>query len=246
MNKFPLAIVLLLFSCAGKDQLVKLKSENDSLRSELANSQEMLFTFKEVGSLIDSIDANRNDLRVNIVEGTPYFSYTERLKEINQYVTLSEKKIKELESNLSVTYAQSEAYQMLVSALKDELTIAIDEIQSMEKRVDLALKGNKDINQTVKLQQVSLEDFQLQLDAKYEEVKLFELQIQGLTEKLQITEADAFFAQAQALELAAKRTHLAPHKKKETYKQALELYNKALKAGHPQAQARITDLKKRI
>jgi hypothetical protein len=84
------------------------------------------------------------------------------------------------------------------------------------------------------------------LDAKYEEVKLFEVRIQELTSKLQITEADAMFAQAQALELAAKRTRLAPRKKRETYNQALDLYTKALQAGHPQAQVKINDLKKRV
>jgi chromosome segregation ATPase len=239
-------VVLLTTACTSKDQLTRIKSENDSLRKELATSQEMLFTFKEVGSLIDSIDQSRNALRVNIVEGTPYFSYTERLQEINSYIKSSEKKISNLESTLKEYSNQSEAYEMLVAALKDELTIAIEDMRRMEDRVSKAVKDNKDVNQIVKLQRTNLEDFQLQLDAKYEEVKLFEVRIQELTSKLQITEADAMFAQAQALELAAKRTRLAPRKKRETYNQALDLYTKALQAGHPQAQVKINDLKKRV
>jgi hypothetical protein len=116
----------------------------------------------------------------------------------------------------------------------------------MEARVNKVLKENKNLNQTVKIQQGNLEDFQLQLDAKYHEVKLFELQIQELTDKLQITEANAYFAQAQALELAARKTRLAPNKKRETYREALDLYSKAKVAGHPEAQARITELEKRL
>lgn len=246
MKRQILIVLLLSVGCTSKDQLSKLQDENDSLRNALSTSQEMLFTFKEVGSLIDSIDQSRNALRVNIVEGTPYFSYTERLKEINSYIQSSEKKISNLESTLKEYSSQSEAYEMLVAALKDELTIAIEDMRRMEDRVSKAVKDNKDVNQIVKLQRTNLEDFQLQLDAKYEEVKLFEVRIQELTTKLQITEADAMFAQAQALELAAKRTRLAPRKKKETYNQALELYKKALQAGHPDAQAKINDLKKRV
>jgi chromosome segregation ATPase len=241
----PIAF-LAVFGCVPKEKVTQLQAENDSLRKELETSQLMLFSFKEVGSLIDSIDENRNALRVNIIEGTPYFSYTERLEEINSYVKRSEQKIDELENNLRTSHNETDAYQMMIVALKDELSISVDEIRAMEARVNKVLKENKNLNQTVKIQQGNLEDFQLQLDAKYHEVKLFELQIQELTDKLQITEANAYFAQAQALELAARKTRLAPNKKRETYREALDLYSKAKVAGHPEAQARITELEKRL
>lgn len=247
MNRLFVPIAFLaVFGCAPKEQVTQLQAENDSLRKELETSQQMLFTFKEVGSLIDSIDENRNALRVNIIEGTPYFSYTERLEEINNYVKRSEQKINALENSLSASKNETEAYQMMIAALKDELSISVDEIRTMEARVNKVLKENKNLNQTVKVQQGNLEDFQLQLDAKYQEVKLFELQIQELTNKLEITEANAYFAQAQALELAARRTRLAPNKKRETYREALDLYTKAKAAGHPEAQARIAELEKRL
>lgn len=183
-----------------------------------------------------------------MVEGTPYYNYTARLHEINSYVKRTELKINELEKSFRDSNQESEAYQMMIAALKDELSISMDEIATLEKRVSSTMKENKDLYQTVKLQKVSLEDFQFQLDAKYEEVKLFELQIQELTRKLQITEATAYYTQAQALELAAKRTKLAPRKKKETYQEALELYKKALAAGHPEveAKAKIKALEKKI
>lgn len=243
---FILIAFLAMVGCTPKEKVTQLQAENDSLRKELETSQQMLFTFKEVGSLIDSIDENRNALRVNIIEGTPYFSYTERLEEINNYVKRSEQKINELENSLSSSKNETEAYQMMIAALKDELSISVDEIRAMEARVNKVLKENKNLNQTVKVQQGNLADFQFQLDAKYQEVKLFELQIQELTNKLEITEANAYFAQAQALELAARRTRLAPNKKRETYREALDLYTKAKAAGHPEAQTRITELEKRL
>ena len=83
------------------------------------------------------------------------------------------------------------------------------------------------------------------MDTKYEEVKAFEIQIKELTDKLEISEANANFAQGQALEKAARKTKLAPNKKRNTYKQALEFYRKAHAAGHPEAAARIKELEKK-
>jgi chromosome segregation ATPase len=223
-----------------------LKAENDSLRKELSNSQEMLFAFKDIGALIDSIDDTRKALRVNVIEGTTVSSYTERLSDINHYVKKSEEKITNLESRIRTYHSQSEAYQLLIATLKDELTIVINELNTMEDRVNKVLTQNSSSEKKLKIQQLNLEDFQLQLDAKYQEVQLFEIQIQQLTEKLQISEADALFAQAQALELAARRTRLAPQKKKETFRQALELYQKASQAGNPLADAKIKEIKKRV
>lgn len=241
-----LAFLILLSGCASKDSLTKLREENDSLKRELSNSQEMLFAFKEVGSLIDSIDDTRKALRVNVIEGTTVSNYTARLSEINHYVKKSGERINNLEARIRTYKSQSEAYQMLIATLKDELTIVINELNLMEDRVNKVIAQNTDGNQKLKLQQLNLEDFQLQLDAKYEEVKAFEIQIKELTEKLQITEADALFAQAQALELAARRTKLAPIKKRDTFRQALELYEKASEAGNPLAAAKIKEIKKRV
>ena len=61
-----------------------------------------------------------------------------------------------------------------------------------------------------------------------------------------VNEADQYFARAQAIELAANRTKLAPRKKKETFKEAIELYKKALSLGKAEAQAKISELEKRI
>ena len=239
------AAILCFVSCTSEEKVKQLQAQNDSLRSELMASQNMLFTFKDVTSLIDSIDISRNELRVNIVEGYPYNDYTERLREINDYIKRSEEKISTLEKKLKASNHESGAYEMMVVALKDELSIARDEIGALETRVTQIMKDNTDLNKTVKFQQASLEDAQLQLDVKFEEVKAFEVQIKELTDKLEISEANANFAQGQALEQAARKTKLAPKKKRNTYKQALEFYHKAHAAGHPQAAARIKELEKK-
>lgn len=238
--------ILLISSCnTSEEKINHLQAQNDSLRNELATSQNMLFTFKDVKSLIDSIDVSRNALRVNIVEGTPYPEYTERLKEINEYIKRSEDKIDDLQKKLKNSHSNSEAYEMMVAALKDELSIARDEIIALETRVSQIMKDNTDLNKTVKLQQANLEDTQLQLDAKFEEVKAFEVQIKELTDKLEISEAYVNFAKGEALEKSARKTRLAPRKKRKYYHDALTFYKKALAAGHPKAAAKVKELEKK-
>ena len=61
-----------------------------------------------------------------------------------------------------------------------------------------------------------------------------------------ISEADAFYTRAVAVEEAANRTKLAPRKKKQTLKEAVELYRKALSLGKNEAQAKITEIEKRL
>ena len=61
-----------------------------------------------------------------------------------------------------------------------------------------------------------------------------------------VSEGDAYYMRAQAIETAANRTRLAPRKKKETMKEALELYKKALSLGKSEAQAKIDQLEKRL
>jgi len=60
----------------------------------------------------------------------------------------------------------------------------------------------------------------------------------------QASQADLYFAQAQALETAAVRTKFAPKKKKETQREALELYKLSLSLGKSEAQQKIDELTK--
>jgi hypothetical protein len=75
---------------------------------------------------------------------------------------------------------------------------------------------------------------------------LIEAKIQELMIQSKMSEADAYYARAQAVEEAANRTKLAPRKKKETLKEAVELYKKALSMGKTEAQAKIDELEPKI
>ncbi|HYC87376.1 MAG TPA: hypothetical protein VEB86_19220, partial [Chryseosolibacter sp.] len=105
---------------------------------------------------------------------------------------------------------------------------------------------NENLINTVGLQEAEIADKQAQIEAKQQELALIEARVQELMIQSKMSEADAYFTRAQAVEEAANRTRLAPKKKKETLKEAVELYKKALSLGKAEAQAKITELEKRL
>jgi len=88
-----LVVAALIFAgCDNKSE--KLQTQLDSLKAELQTNQKFVQTLQEVGTLMDSIDANRQLLRVNMVEGTTYADYTSRMKDINNYVKDTQGKLR--------------------------------------------------------------------------------------------------------------------------------------------------------
>ncbi|MFN9502835.1 MAG: hypothetical protein ACK57K_16065, partial [Chryseotalea sp.] len=111
---------LLLSACGGGEN-AKLQTQIDSLRTELETSQQFASTLQEVGVLMDSIDANRQLLRVNMVEGTTYDNYTDRMKDLNNYVKDTESKISQLEKALKKSKNTANGYAATIKKLKADL-----------------------------------------------------------------------------------------------------------------------------
>jgi len=190
LNLVSLSLLIVVFFIAGcnSKELARLQSENDSLRSELSSRYNVLTGLKDVRSLLDSIDKNRNSLRTHLSEGTSFEDFSTRLKDINEFVKMSEEKIILIQNALKNSKHESGAYLMLVDALKGEVQIRVDEIIKLE-----------------------------------EEVGKYKAENKGL-----------------------KRTKLAPNKKRETYKEALELYKRSLSLGKKEAKADIANLEKKV
>jgi hypothetical protein len=98
----------------------------------------------------------------------------------------------------------------------------------------------------VKLQEAEMADVQAKIEAKQQELSLLEAKVNTLVENFKVSEAEAYYARAKAVEEAARRTKLAPNKKKETYREALELYKKSLSMGKQEAKKNIAALEKKI
>ncbi|MCA4894556.1 MAG: hypothetical protein ING84_06055 [Cytophagales bacterium] len=241
---FVAAIGMLMASCGGNSE--KLQSQVDSLRTELQTSQQFATTLQEVGVLMDSIDANRQLLRVNMVEGTTYDNYKSRMKDINNYVKDTQNKISELEKSLKKSKGNANAFAATIKKLRADLEERNKEIAALNEQVDLLKNENQNLITTVGLQEAELTDKESQIVAKQQELALIEARIQEMMVQSKMSEADSYFARAQAIEEAANRTKLAPRKKKDTYKEAIELYKKALSLGKQEAQAKIAALEKKI
>src|SRR6478609_9618767 len=92
-----IAAAALLSSCDTKEK-ARLNNKVDSLTVELNQRKEVEKTMNDVGTLLDSIDANRHALRTKMIEGTSYAEYVSRLKDINNHITATQKKIDELQA----------------------------------------------------------------------------------------------------------------------------------------------------
>ena len=239
-----LSIGALMMSCGGESE--KLKSQVDSLKAELQTSQQFANTLQEVGTLMDSIDASRQLLRVNMVEGTTYADYTSRMKDINNYVKDTQNKIEDLEKSLKKSKGNANAYAATIKKLKADLEDRNKEIATLQANVEELKNTNQNLITTVGLQEAELTDKEGQIETKTQELALIEARIQELMVQSKMSEADSYFARAQAVEEAANRTKLAPRKKKDTLKEALELYKKAQSLGNDKAQAKIDELTKRV
>ncbi|MDZ4714585.1 MAG: hypothetical protein SH819_03865 [Cytophagales bacterium] len=246
MNKILIIAIAgaFLIGCGGEKERMRLQL--DSLQNELQVNQQMAQTLQEVGSLMDSIDANRQMLRVNVIEGTTYSDYTSRMKDLNNYVKETQSKIGDMEKSLKKSKASNNAFAASVKKLKADLEKKNGEIEKLQQRVSELGNMNDNMKVTIDMQEAELNDKQDQINTKTQELALIEARIQELMIQSKMSEADAYFARGQAVEEAANRTKLAPRKKKETYREALELYKKALSLGNDQAQAKITALEKKV
>lgn len=240
-----IAMAVVLTACDNQEK-AKLKSEVDSLRNELQTSQRMAQTLQDVGTLMDSIDANRQLLRVNMVEGTTYDDYTARMKDLNNYVRETEDKISDLEAQLKKSKGTVNSFSALIKKLKAELVTKSQEVILLQEEAERARNENQNLSETIRLQEEELTSKEDEIRLKEQELASSENKIQEMILTQKMSEADAYFKQAQAVEETANRTKLAPKKKKASIRQAIDLYKKALSLGKEEAKAKIDELEKRL
>ncbi len=247
-TRFAVVILItsLMASCGLKQENEGLQAKIDSLNSELAFQQQMNSVLENVGVMLDSIDANRNALKVNMEMGTTYDDFNTRLGELNQYVKDSEKKIDELEKSLAKSNSTSKTYAATIARLKKELVEKADQITQLEATVAQYKEENTELGNLVELQNTELTDKTAQIEAKRQELEMLETRITELLTQSKVSQADSYYMRAQAAEEAARRTQLAPKKKKASYQEALDLYKKAFDLGRQDAKAKIDELAEKV
>lgn len=242
---FVLPLIGLLWSCDTKEKKM-LRTEVDSLRTELQASQQTALTLEEVGVLIDSIDANRKLLRTDVVEGTSYKDYKGRLESINSHIRDTEMKIAELEKSLKVSKNSSAGYNASIKRLKNDLAMSSQQIAALQLEVEKVRGENQDLALSITQKDSILSQKEELIKMREQDVAGLETKVVEINTQANKTQADMYYAQAAALETAAARTKFAPKKRKETQREALELYKLSLSLGKVEAQTKIDELQKAI
>lgn len=233
-------VVAMLWSCDKKERET-LQAQNDSLRTELEASNVMAQNLAEIGVLIDSIDVNRQMLRTDVVEGTSYADYKTRLQGINTHIQETQAKITELEKSLKTAKGN---YAITIKRLKADLELSTSQIAALQGEVEKMRGENQALATTITQKDSVINDKLETIRMKEQDVATLEAKVVEVNTASKASQADLYFAQAQALETAADRTKFAPKKKKETQREALELYKLSLSLGKTEAQARIDELQK--
>ena len=234
-----------ILSC-GPSEKEKLQSQVDSLNNELMANQEMNRTLNEISLLMDSIDASREVLRVNTIEGSSRKNYVGLMKNLNKYVRDAEKKIRRIESSLKKSKTFNSNLSATIKKLKSEVESRNNEIASLKETIEKYRVENENLIRISQEQSSTILDKQTQIETKNSEITTLTNQIDDVVNKARITEANGYYAQAEAVEETAHRTRLAPRKKRVTINESLTLYRKALLLGNTNAKAKITELEEEL
>ncbi|HMI67257.1 MAG TPA: hypothetical protein VK517_14535 [Cyclobacteriaceae bacterium] len=246
-NLTYLSVVGALYSCDFRNtETARLQIQVDSLKTEIESNHKTTETLQEIGTLMDSIDASRSVLKTKMIEGTTFEDYTARMRDITKYVKEAVNRMAFLENRISSLKNSTSGYSGAVKKLKHDLETRGQELIVLQEQVEKYRNQNDNLVQTVSLQKAEIEDKLIQLDAKQQEITKLEAQVMDLMTESKISEAEAYFARAKAVEETAKRTRFAPRKKRETRKEALELYKMAVSFGKEEAKEKVSELEKKI
>ncbi len=241
------SLVAVMGACnfRGKE-MSKLHGQVDSLKMELENNAKISLALQDVGAMIDSIDQNRHVLHTRMVEGTPLEDFRKSMQDINQYVKETEKKITALENHLSTATTSRRQYALALKKMKEELEVRNHELTALQEKVTQYQSENGNLVHTVELQRAEIEDKLAQIDSKKAETAKLEEQVGQLITQSKIDQAEFYFTKGEILEETARRTKFAPRKKRNTNKQALDMYQLAVVCGKEEAVAKVELLKKKI
>jgi hypothetical protein len=242
--KIIISIILaaMLVGCNTKEK-ARLELKVDSLNNVLAESTRRDMAMNEVGIMLDSIDLSRQVLRVRIVEGISYADYVDRLREINTDIKDTQLRIASLERDLK---ASSSASSSTIRRLKADAALKLQEIVALQMDVIELREQNGNLKASLSQKDSTISSQKEMIQLKSGEVATLQGLVEDINEQNRIKVAGLYFAQASALETAADRTKFAPRKKKETRREALELYKLSYSLGNENARVKIEELEKKI
>lgn len=242
---FSLFALLLLVGCNGAE-LEQLRSENQQLKAALGESNEfadqMNDKLGQIDVLLDSIESAEETLAVTLMEGTSYNDYTQRIRNIQDYIENSKSEISKLEKSLSKSNANNRVFLSQVERLKGDLEKRESRIVELSQQVETYKEENAALIKTVDLQEQAILAQESRIRENKKEMAFLEVKLERLQAAAKEAEANAYFAQGEMQEQLAKKTLLAPKKKKGHIQEAYDYYKKAFEAGHKEAYAKMEAL----
>jgi len=232
-------IGLCIAACESK-KISRLERENDSLRHELTSRNAMLQVMYDANSLLDSIDVQRSAMKEAAREPF-HHRFSARLQEIHDYIKRSERQIRSMQKELHSTRNEASAYLMLVDALKGEVGIRDFEIETLADSVEQYESRNFGLTANLTVKEQAIENLYMEIREKQQKLAVLE---EKVSELAKFGEAEAYYARARSIEESAIRIKLAPAKRKETYREALELYKKSYSLGKQEARFKISEIQK--
>lgn len=235
---YSLLIVLLLASCGKEleERNAFLENEVEQLNGRLDSAEMSLAVLQEVTILMDSIEDERNILGIEMVEsGIGREELAGRVDRLNGLLDNAETRIAELEKG-------NKSYAGLVRKLRRDIEARDRDIDALETLLDEAKGEIVKMAGAISLKEATIDGLNLEIEKKVQELALLEEEIIQMADEAKISEADAFYARGVAYEEAARRTKLAPRKKKETLRQALDLYLKSEELGKEEAGTKVKEL----
>jgi len=168
---------------------------------------------------------------------------SKRLVSINTHIKETQARIAQLEETAKKT---STANLAMIRRLKNELSLSTQQITALQQEVEKIRGENENLTANLNKRDSLLALNSETIKMREQDIASLETQVREVNATSQQTQADLYFAQAEALEQAAERTKFAPRKKKETKREALELYKLSRSLGKEEAQSKIDQLEKEL
>ncbi len=217
----------IIYSGCETKQFSELKIENDSLRRELEFRSNMILAMEEVHMVTDSILNNY----ANYPDSVHFNKYLERIEYLHRSLTSSDHMLKAARAQLNQSQDEASAYNLMVAALQDEVSLRDKEIDDKHAIIQRNSKNHKSNVAT-------LEKAIADRDRELQKLKETILEIR------RVNAAETYFIKAQRLEEKARKVYFAPRKRKDTFREAIELYKKSLQYGKVEAEMKIKELKR--
>ncbi len=229
--------IVLLTGC--NEQIEKdnfnLNAKVDSLELELQKMEFAIGLLDQIGVYMDSIDANRKWIQVNLETGISEDDYVTRMKDLNLYVQKAEWTISELEKTRS-------AYASQVKRLKREVMEKDNMIESLQLAVVESRQDNALMETLLNLTETQLAEAQLQAISLKNDLRISGAQKPILIERAEPTDAEKLYGQGESAEQLAGYIRFAPKRKKKILEDALEYYSASLEKGYQPAKAKVDNL----